>query len=300
MVNRADMRRTVHRFLSAIAFLIALVVVLGAAGCGDRFARSPGEAPSAGNLAADALAGLEAKGSAHFVGDLSSSLPQGVGAQLSVHAEGDASATAMDASASVGFGGLSLSGRLMVDEHNVFIQFMNQWYGERQGIRDALGKARDGKNAQVWDEIATPEGLRRNFDHLFSGDVTEGPVVDGVATWKFEGRMNADGLADFARRFDSELTDAERAQLDKLAAASKLVIVVGQEDHLPRRVEFGIHLSAADLKAMQDGSSSTLQGAENFEFTLGLSEFGKPVEITAPSSFKPLDTLFEQLFSGFE
>jgi len=206
----------------------------------------------------------------------------------------------MDASGSVGVGGLSLNGRVVVDEHNVFIQFMNQWYGERQGIRDALGKAKDGKNAQVWDELATPEGLRRNFDHLFSGDVSEGPLVEGVPTWKFEGRMNADGIADLARRLDSELTDAERAQLDKVAVASNLVLIVGQDDHLPRHIEFGIHLSAADLKAMQDSSSSTLQGAENGKATLELSEFGKPVEITAPQSFKPLDTLFEQLFSGFE
>jgi hypothetical protein len=290
----------VRRFFSAIAFLVTLVIVLGAAGCGDHFARSSGEAPASGDLAANALSALEAKGSAHFVADMSSSLPGSVGLQFSARFEGDASATAVDASGSVGVGGLSLNGRVMVDEHNVFIQFMNQWYGEHQGIRDELGKAKEGKNAQVWDELATPEGLRRNFDHLFSGEVSEGPVVDGVATWKFEGRMNADGLAEFARRFDSELTDPERAQLDKVAAASDLVLVVGQDDHLPRRVEFGMHLSAADLKAMQDSSSSTLQGAENFKATLALSEFGKPVEITAPQSFKPLDALFEQLFSGFE
>jgi hypothetical protein len=294
------MGRTVQRFLSAIAFLVTLVAVLGAAGCGDRFARGPGEAPASGDLAADALAALQAKGSAHFVSDIDSTLPGGVGSQLSVHAEGDASATAMDASASVGFGGLSLTGRVMVDEHNLFIQFMNQWYGERQGIRDALGKAKDGKNAQVWNEIATPEGLRHHFDQLFSGGVAEGPVVDGVATWRFQGHLNAEGLADFAKRLDSELTDAERVQLDKVASASKLVLVVGQEDHLPRRVEFGIHLTAADLKAMQDSDSSTLQGAENFESTLELSDFGKPVEVTAPPSFKPLDALFEQLFSGLE
>ena len=66
------------------------------------------------------------------------------------------------------------------------------------------------------------------------------------------------------------------------------------------KTSFGMHLSAADLKAMQDSTSSTLQGAENFKATLELSEFGKPVEITAPQSFKPLDALFEQLFSGFE
>jgi hypothetical protein len=287
-------------FLSAIAFLVALVVVLGAAGCGARFEREAAGAPASSDLAANALQALQAKGSAHFVSDLSSSLPDGVGAQLSVHAEGDASATAMDASVSVGFGGVSLSGRLLVDDHNVFIQFMNQWYGERQGIRDALGKAKGGKNAQVWDEIATPDGLRRNFAHLFSGEVTQGPIVDGVATWKFEGRLNADGLADFAQRLGFQLPAAERAQLDEVAAASKLILVVGQDDQLPRRAEFGIHLSAADLKAMHDSSSSSLQGAENFKSTLELSEFGKPVEISAPTNLKPLDALFEQLFSGFE
>lgn len=42
-----------RRFLSAIAFLVALVVVLGAAGCGDRFARSPGEAPASAGVEVD-------------------------------------------------------------------------------------------------------------------------------------------------------------------------------------------------------------------------------------------------------
>jgi hypothetical protein len=55
----------VRRFFSAIAFAATLVVVLGAAGCGQRFDREAGNAPAAADLAADALTALELERSVH-------------------------------------------------------------------------------------------------------------------------------------------------------------------------------------------------------------------------------------------
>jgi hypothetical protein len=85
----------------------------------------------------------------------------------------------------------------------------------------------------------------------------------------------------------------------KVAQATKFLLVVGQDDRLPRRLELSVHLSAADLKEMQEGGSGALGGAENFTATLELSDFGKRVEIHPPADFKPLDEFFSQLFSGF-
>lgn len=286
-------------YLSAIAFLIALVVVVASSGCGQRVAAGSGEAPAPADLAADALASLEAQGSAHFVLDVKSDL-NGGNLGLGLHAEGDASATAVDASGSLTFGSATFSGRLLADDHQLFLQFMDSWYGETQGIADALRQAKSKDGGNLWDEVATPAGIRRNFDQLFDGDVKAGPEVDGTATWEFNGRLDADGLAAFAQRFDAQATDGEEEMFKALANATRFVLVVGRDDKLPRRFEFSVRLSADQLKEMQESSSPAFDGAENFEATLELSDFGKPVEVKAPDQFKPFDALFDRLFSGFE
>ena len=297
----ADIGRAVRRFLSAIAFLAALFIVLGAAGCGQRFEREPGNAPASADLVADALAALEAKGSTHFVVELKSgSADSQVPFQISLHFEGDASKDALDAEGSVSFGAGSLRGRVLVGEHDFFVQFMDQWYGEHQGLVEVLKEAKTDHDGGVWDELATPEGLRRNFDQLFDGEVKEGPAAEGgAATWQFEGRLDPEGVIEFAKRFDAQPTDREEEMLAKVAQATRFLLVVGQDDRLPRRLEVSVELSAEDLKEMEASGVSRFDGAENFTATLELSEFGKQVEIHPPADFKPLDALFEQLFSGF-
>jgi hypothetical protein len=290
----------VRRFISAIAFVAALFVVLGAAGCGQRFEREPGNAPASADLAADALAALEAAGSAHFVVDLKSgSADSQVPFQISLHFEGDASKDALDAEGSVSFGAGSLRGRVLVGEHDFFVQFMDQWYGEHHGLVEALKEAKKEDNGRVWNELATPEGLRRNFDQLFEGEVKEGPAVDGgLATWQFEGGLDPEGVIEFAKRFDAQPTDREEEMFAKVAEATTFLLVVGRDDQLPRRLKFSVNLSTEDLKEMQESDSGTLGGAENFTATLELSEFGKQVDIHPPADFKPLDALFENLFTG--
>jgi hypothetical protein len=291
----------VRRFVSAIAFLAVFLAVLLAAGCGQRFDREAGDGPAPADLAADALAALEAKGSAHFVADLKSgSAGSEFPLEFTVHAEGDASRTALDVEGSVDFGGASFRGHILVGEHDLFIEFMNQWYGQDEGLVEALREAKKEHDGGVWDELATPEGLRRNFGALFDGEVSQGPTLGGVATWQFEGRLDADGVADLARRYEAEPTDLEEDMLRQVAEASRFVLVVGQDDSLPRRLELSVELSPEQLKEMQTDASSALGGAENFRATLELSDFGKPVEIAPPKDFKPLDALFENLFSGFE
>jgi hypothetical protein len=289
----------VRRFLSAIAFLIALVVVVGAAGCGQRFERS-GNAPAPNDLAADALRALEEKGSAHFVADLKTGPVAGSAASFTVHLEGDASATAVDADGTVSFGAFSVNGRVLVGEDAFWIEVMDQWYGESSGIQAALERARTEHQGRVWDELATPEGLRRNFAELFDGDVTEGPTVDDVATWRFEGKFDAAGVITLAKRLGAAPDAREQELFGKVADASKLVLVVGREDHLPRRVALSVNLPPDELRQLQDAGYSSTDGAENFKSTLELSDFGKAVEYEPPADAKPLDELFDDLFPGFE
>jgi hypothetical protein len=290
-------RETVHRFISAIVFLATLLVVLLAAGCGQRFDRAPANAPAPGDLAADALAALQEAESAHFVAEITADATDEPFSPFSLRVEGDASATAFDAEGSVTFGGVSLQGRVMAGEHALFVEFMGQWYGdESEGIADAFAEAKAEHDGEVWNELATAEGLRRNFGELFEGEVSEGPDVDGVATWQFEGRLNAEGIVEFARRYEAYPTDRDLEELGVVAEASRFVLVVGQDDHLPRRLELSVTPSK---EALEELGGDQLGGAESFAFTLELSDFGKPVEIEAPANFKPFDQLFEDLFGSF-
>jgi hypothetical protein len=292
----ADKGKAVRRYASAIAYLATLFVVLLAAGCGQRFDRAPGNAPAPRDLVADALAALQEAGSAHFVAEVKSEEGGEPFSPMSLRVEGDASATAVDAQGSVTFGGVSLQARVLAGEDAVFVQFGGSWYGEEgEGISDAFEEAQKEHDGAVWEELATPEGLRRNFGELFEGEVGEGPVVDGVATWQFEGHLDADGVIDFARRFDADPPDEDLEEFRLVAEASHVLLVVGRDDHLPRRLELSLELSDEALEQLGEGSSP-----QRFNATLELSEFGKPVEIEAPADFKPFDELFASVFGSWE
>lgn len=289
-----------RRFIPALAFLVALVVVLGSAGCGQRFERDAGDAPAPGDLAADALRALEDAGSAHFVADLKTGpTAESESATFTVHLEGDASATAVDADGSVAFGAFTMNGHLLVGEHAFFVQVMDQWYGDSTGVADELELARKQHDGRVWNELATPDGLRRNFPQLFDGEVTEGPTLDGAATWQFQGKFDATGVVAFAKRIGATLDPREQQLFEKVADSSTVLVVVGQEDQLPRRIEFSVHFSADELQELQTGGFSSTDGAENFSSSLELSDFGKPVNFQQPTDVKPFDQLFDQLFPGF-
>lgn len=285
------------RFASAIAFLATLVIVLLAAGCGQRFDRAPGNAPAPGDLAADALAALEEAGSAHFVAEVSSEEGGEPFSPMSIRVEGDASATAVDAQGSVTFGGVSLQGRVLAGEHSFFVEFGGSWYGdENEGIADALEEPKEEHEGAIWNELATPEGLRRNFGQLFEGEVTAGPVLDGVATWQFEGHFDADGIIDFAHRFEADPPADELDEFRLVAESSRFLLIVGQEDRLPRKLELSMELSDEAM----EGLGEEFGPPGNFEATLELSEFGKTVEIDAPADFKPFDELFASVFGSWE
>jgi hypothetical protein len=288
--------------MSAIAFVAMLVVVLGTAACGQRFDRdAAASAPVPADLAADALQALEEAGSAHFVADLKAGpTAESESALFTAHLEGEASAQAVDAEGSVALGPFTVNGHLLVGEHSVFAQVMEQWYGDNTGIADELQLAQKQHEGRVWNELATPEGLRRNFAQLVDGEVTEGPTLDGAATWQFRGRLDATGVMGFAKRLGIALDPRERELFAKVANASAVLLVVGQDDQLPRRVEFSIHLSADELRELRTSGFSSTDGAENFSSSLELSDFAKPVHFQQPAGAKPLDQLFEELLAGFE
>ncbi|HEY7003441.1 MAG TPA: hypothetical protein VH281_04115 [Gaiellaceae bacterium] len=281
------------RFASALAFAFMLAVVLGSAGCGQRFDHPAGPPPTEAELASQALTALEESGSAHVVVDATGGSISGTTVPLSVHFEGDVSRSAVDGDGEVRFPGGTLGARVLVGGHDVYIRFMGVWYRAASGLDDAVAKATESGGGLPAD-LATPEGLGKRFGELFEGDVTQGPEVDGVATWKFDGHLSGKTLVRYSEQYGGkELSDTDRALLRKAAETSHFVLVVGRDDHLPRTIE----LSLDPPKDLQFDSEQVESGGP-FSVKVELSNFGEDVSFTAPKDAKPLDALAEQLFGA--
>jgi hypothetical protein len=284
----------VGRFASALAFAFVLAVVLSSAGCGDRFdelgAASP---PSQASLASDALAALRDAGSAHVVVDATGGgTIAGTNAQLGLHFEGDVSMSALAGDVEVSFPGGTLGAQVLADEHEVYVRFMGQWYHADSGVSDALDKA-SAEDEELLAQLATPAGLGTLFTKLFEGEIARGPDVEGAATWEFDGHLRASAFADLVEEYGgTELSDNDRALFDKVAATTHLVVDVGQDDALPRKLELTL-IPPKDLHF----DSDELESSDGpFSVTVELSDFGQEVSFSPPKDARPLAELAGQLF----
>ena len=281
------------RFVTAFAFLAVLAVVLVSAGCGQRFDElGGGSPPGQAAFAADALTALEEAGSAHVVVDADGGSISGTNAQLRVHFEGDISRTALVGDVQFTFPGGTLGARVLADEHDLYVRFMGVWYHEGEGVDDAFDEAAQ-KDGELLAQLTTPAGLGRLFTKFFEGEIGQGPDIGGAPTWEFDGRVRAEAFADLVEKDAGvELSANDRALFDKVAATSRLVVEVGQEDALPRKIELtldppkDLHFDSEELES-SDGA---------FSVSVELSEFGQEVSFSPPKDAKPLDELFGQLF----
>lgn len=281
------------RFASAFAFLFVLTVVLGSAGCGSRFDDlGSGPPPSQSSFAADALIALRDANSAHVVIDAQGGSISGMTAQLGIHFEGDVSTSALAGDLQVTLPGATLGARILANEHDLYVRFMGQWYHASSGVSDALKEAGEN-NGELLMELSTPAGLGKLFTQLFEGKIAQGPEVDGTSTWEFDGHLRAETFANLVEEYGGiELTDNDRALFDKVAATSHLVVDVGQDDDLPRKIELtltppkDLHFDSEELESSDDA----------FSVTVELSNFGQDVSFSPPKDPKPLDELFGQLF----
>ncbi len=281
------------RFASAFAFLAVLVVVLGSAGCGERFDElGGGSPPGQDSVAADALTALQEAGSAHVVLDADGGSISGTNAQLRIHFEGDISRSALVGDAQITFPGGTLGARVLSDEHDLYVRFMGAWYHEDAGVEDAFDEAAK-KDSALLSQLTTPAGLGRLFTKFFEGEIAQGPNLGGAPTWEFDGRIRAEAFADLVEKDAGiELSANDRALFEQVAATSRLVVDVGQEDALPRKIE----LTLEPPKDLQFDSEELESSDGNFSVTVELSDFGEDVSFSPPKDAKPLDELFGQLF----
>ena len=281
------------RFASAFAFLFVLVVVLVSAGCGQRFDElGGGSPPGQASFAADALTALDEAGSAHVVVDAHAGAIIGTTAQVGIHFEGDVSTFALTGDLQLSLPGGTLGARVLADEHDLYVRFMGVWYHEDEGVADAFDMAGE-TNGELLSQLTNPTELGKLFTQLFQGEIAQGPDLAGASTWEFDGRLRAEAFANLVEEYgDVELTANDRALLEKVAATSHLVVDVGQEDALPRKLELTL-APPKDLR-FDSGELESSEGA--FSVTVELSDFGEEVSFSPPKEGKPLDELFGQLF----
>ena len=218
---------------------------------------------------------------------------------ISVHAEEDASEQAFTASGSVSFLGQELSGEILGSENEFYVDFLGTWYGTTDaGFADA---AQGGLGFETESGSPTPEELFDQLDQVITGEISDGPEVDGAQTWRVEGRLNSAGIAELAETYGGGAFPAEALSgLDAFADSTTLVMLVGRDDGLPRTFEMTMDLSAEDLEGFSGGDED-LSGLKSFKLEVSgaFSDFGAPVTYEAPAAFEPIEGLLGQ-FGGFD
>jgi hypothetical protein len=272
---KARMRRVV-----VFVLLCGLIALATGCGVGGSSSGSPG-APEPGQLVLDAFKAAEATGSFHY--SLEANLATEASPAMRFAVSGEFAERQARADVSFEGQGKSLAGTLLYADGGFFVKFMGRWYGEQSGFAPVQGLER---------ELGAEQGLAERFDDVFEGSVTDGPVADGVPTWAFNGRLNVDRMLELAEE-EGSLEGGTREKVEALAESTRLTLLVGKADHLPR--SFLLDLSGEGADFMGIGGP----GGGDFSLTVrgSFSRWGEPVRVTPPTSYAPLQDLLGQFFS---
>lgn len=142
-------------------------------------------------------------------------------------------------------------------------------------------------------QFGTDDGFSDRFDEFFEGEVTEGPVADGVPTWAYNGRLNADAILDLMAE-EAALDDEARDRVEEFAENTRFTLLVGKADHLPRAFQLDVSGEGLDFTGVAGSEAAQMTVSLRGSFT----EWGKPVRVTAPGAYAPLAELYQQ-FLGF-
>jgi hypothetical protein len=280
-----------------VTFGLLACAILAGCGTGETASVAPAQTeaadpPSPGELAAAALEALDRERSAHYALDATLAFEGGAEGEtprteeLEIHVEGDADDERASAAVSVEARGQRFAAEILYRPDELFVNFLGTWYG---GSTESFDTRRDDPRR----ELVTPERVRRHFEDVFDGEVTEGPLVDGKATWAYDGSLNVDGLRTVAETFGSRLDAGERAQLEELGEATAVRFVVSRDDSLLRRLEVDVQFGGNAL-GPRGASVESVEG----RFVLRLSDFGKPVVLDVPERHRPLEELAQAFFGG--
>ena len=288
------------------ALLLSSVIVIGAlvgAGCAGS-----DDAPDVSGLIASSLRAAAAQKDMKVHYALRGKVDATPSAEASPHtrkwlstpialtASGGASKDAVTLAGDVGLAGSSYHAEALLGRHETFINLLGSWYGDRsKGLEDAQRSAEDDAVSK-----ADPEELRKTlrwvYDHsdeVLDAEVTAGPDIDG-RTWQAKGHCNPDGIVQLAERDGQTVSAQDAKDVATFCRATSIKYVVGAEDHLPREVHVAANLDKPTMTALAassgDDSSKELERV-NIDLDIKLTQWGKDVSYTAPTSVRPMDEL---------
>jgi hypothetical protein len=218
--------------------LAPMVVLVGlVAGCGG--SEKP---PSPSALAVDSARAVRAEKPVRFAFDTEMSVDEivpaaGAGPEvrrftdspLSLGLKGAYSREAVRAEGSAQFGGQTLTAEALAGARELYVRYLGTWYGTKELGLDQFRQQAEQQGGRSSDQAfkEAMSSIERYGAKVFSGEVTEGPELDGTSTWQTEGTLNVDGLVQVAREQGEQVTAEDRAVLEKVAAGTRLTYVVG-------------------------------------------------------------------------
>ena len=154
---------------------------------------------------------------------------------------------------------------------------LGTWYGGSTARLDT--RRGDGRR-----ELVTPERLRRHSEDVLDGEVTEGPLRYGSATWTYAGPVERRGPSGRGGAVRTRLGPSERAQLEELGETTALRFIVSKDDPLLRRLELDLELGGNALHG-RGAAFESVAGT----VVLRLADSGKPVIAEPPKRYCPLE-----------
>jgi hypothetical protein len=202
-------------------------------------------------------------------------------------------------------GGQTLAAELRSAGNELYIRLLGKWYGTKSAKPTKGGKAGSSNGLQVdIDPADLKQGLEDVLGNGLDATLTEGPVIDGVPTWKVAGEFEG---AELAKALKKNGVTPSAKDVNRLAGRSDVAVYIGRDDELPRRMEITSTLAGADLTS---ASASTMglvplpkagtKGLRSVtvKIVVGMSRFDQKVTFERPASFKPIESMLEALFGG--
>lgn len=208
-------------------------------------------------------------------------------------------------SGSLSSGGQKLAAELRAAGEELYIRLLGSWYGTKgaRPAKGAKGAQADGLAVDI-DPADLKQGLEDVLGQGIDATVTEGPVIDGVPTWKVSGTFEG---AELAKALKKNGVTPSAKDVNRLAGRSDVAVYIGRDDDLPRRMEITSTLAGADLTS---ASASTMglvplpkagtKGLRSVtvKMVVGMSRYDQKVAFERPASYKPIESMIEALFGG--
>jgi hypothetical protein len=140
--------------------------------------------------------------------------------------------------------------------------------------------------------VPTVLDLNDAVAHAASGTVEAGPKLDGVETWRLDGKLTRGGARLLAK---TVLGYPSSGAQQAIARSSRIEVDVGRKDKLPRRVIVDFDFDR-DAIAVIGRGQLPLESVTS-RLMLDLSEWGKDISVSAPEHARPFDDFLRE--TGF-